>query len=66
MVPSDRAGIKRHSGAPQSGLFRHCEERSDEAIQGFTWDPGLLREACHRAAIRPTRWLAMTVVTYVG
>src|SRR5258707_10510137 len=39
---------------------RHCEERSDEAIQGYTWSPGLLRGACHRAGVRPTRWLAMT------
>jgi hypothetical protein len=42
----------------------HCEEQSDEAIH---WPPisvtyGLLRGACHRARIRATRWLAMTVL----
>jgi len=40
---------------------RHCEERSDEAIQlSFAKEAGLLRGACHRARIRATRWLAMT------
>jgi hypothetical protein len=33
---------------------------SDEAIQVCFAAPGLLRGACHRAGIRPTRWLAMT------
>src|SRR6266480_4222633 len=42
--------------------FRHCEERSDEAIHSFfLWRDGLLRGACHRAHIRATRWLAMTI-----
>jgi hypothetical protein len=46
-------------GAQRS--FRHCEERSDEAIHSFFWrGNGLLRGACHRARIRATRWLAMT------
>src|SRR5258708_6421408 len=41
--------------------YRHCEERSDEAIHSsFAWRDGLLRGACHRARIRATRWLAMT------
>jgi hypothetical protein len=41
--------------------FRHCEERSDEAIHSSVlWHDGLLRGACHRARIRATRWLAMT------
>src|SRR5260370_149987 len=41
---------------------RHCEERSDEAIHSsFARRDGLLRVACHRARIRATRWLAMTV-----
>jgi hypothetical protein len=39
---------------------RHCEERSDEAIQLPVKKSGLLREACHRERIRATRWLAMT------
>ena len=39
---------------------RHCEERSDEAIQPASRLDGLLRGACHRARIRATRWLAMT------
>jgi hypothetical protein len=35
------------------GAFRHCEERSDEAIQSFrVRGSGLLRGACHRAALR--------------
>src|SRR3979490_1417676 len=40
---------------------RHCEERSDETIHFTTPRYGLLRGACHRARIRATRWLAMTV-----
>ncbi len=41
---------------------RHCEERSDEAIHASVLPRhGLLRGACHRARIRATRWLAMTV-----
>src|SRR6266446_3286020 len=41
---------------------RHCEERSDEAIHCHRCSGcGLLRGACHRARIRATRWLAMTV-----
>src|SRR5712672_983662 len=45
---------------------RHCEERSDEAIHSFfTRRDGLLRGACHRARIRATRWLAMTVSSAV-
>src|SRR4030081_3619122 len=35
-----------------SFYFRHCEERSDEAIQSFLVASGLLRGACHRAALR--------------
>jgi hypothetical protein len=43
-------------------LCRHCEERSDEAIHSFfARRDGLLRGACHRARVRATRWLAMTV-----
>src|SRR5205823_8805333 len=52
---------------------RHCEERlvrrsstseggSDEAIHSsISRQHGLLRGACHRARVRATRWLAMTV-----
>jgi len=41
---------------------RHCEEQSDEAIHSFfARRDGLLRGACHRARLRATRWLAMTV-----
>ena len=50
----------------------NCEERlvrrsstseggSDEAIHSFLLLHGLLRGACHRARIRATCWLAMTV-----
>jgi hypothetical protein len=37
--------------AMASEMGRHCEERSDEAIQQFNMHkgPGLLRRACHRA-----------------
>src|SRR5437879_6893813 len=38
---------------------RHCE-RSEAIHSSFARRDGLLRGACHRAAIRPTRWLAMT------
>ena len=57
-----------------AGRTRHCEKRlvrrsstseggSDEAIQLSIRGAksGLLRGACHRARIRATRWLAMTV-----
>src|SRR5579872_5088979 len=36
----------------------HCEERKRLS---FVRPNGLLRGACHRARIRATRWLAMTV-----
>jgi hypothetical protein len=40
----------------------HCEERSDEAIHSsFARRNGLLRGARHRARVRATRWLTMTV-----
>jgi hypothetical protein len=40
---------------------RHCER--SEAIHSFLmWHHGLLRGACHRAGVRPTRWLAMTLI----
>jgi hypothetical protein len=40
--------------------FRHCER--SEAIQFFLLGTtGLLRGVYHRARIRATRWLAMTV-----
>ena len=45
--------------------FGLCEEQSDEAIQYLLYiTSGLLRGACHRARIRATRWLAMTVSYY--
>jgi len=47
-------------GGVSSPNRRHCEERSDEAIQSLLRGSGLLRGACHRARIRATRWLAMT------
>jgi hypothetical protein len=34
------------------GFHRHCEEQSDEAIQLSLGKAGLLRGACHRAALR--------------
>jgi hypothetical protein len=37
-------------------VFRHCEERRDEAIQNlFLSKAGLLRGACRRAALRADR-----------
>jgi hypothetical protein len=70
----DLAGAGRGALEPDSGtlvnggidqsmiISRHCEERSDEAIHSFfARRHGLLRGACHRARIRATRWLAMTV-----
>jgi len=43
---------------------RHCEERSEEAIHSSICGAnyGLLRGACHRARVRATRSLAMTVL----
>ena len=49
--------------APRGREFvfrRHCER--SEVIHGCNkMKDGLLRGACHRARIRATRWLAMTV-----
>src|SRR3977135_952600 len=51
-----RDGLLRFARNDGEGLFhaashpsRHCEERSDEAIQSFRSINGLLRGACHRA-----------------
>jgi hypothetical protein len=41
---------------------RHCEERLRRGNPALPGCPGLLRGACHRARIRATRWLAMTVL----
>jgi hypothetical protein len=44
---------------------RHCEEllrRSNPASLPCAKKAGLLRGACHRARIRATRWLAMTLM----
>src|SRR6266581_1737476 len=45
-------------------LRRHCER--SEAIHSSFFAPrdGLLRGACHRARIRATRWLAMTLLWF--
>jgi hypothetical protein len=43
-------------------FYRHCEERSgrsNPSIRARRY--GLLRGACHRARVRATRWLAMTM-----
>jgi hypothetical protein len=43
-------------------ICRHCEERSERSNPELPCpSSGLLRGACHRARIRATRWLAMTV-----
>jgi hypothetical protein len=42
-------------------VLRLCEERSDEAIHVYCGN-GLLRGVYHRARIRATRWLAMTIL----
>ena len=47
-----RRGAQCFPRAQGVANLRHCEERSDEAIQGphgFRKPPGLLRGACHRA-----------------
>jgi hypothetical protein len=46
-----------------SEFDRHCEEQGDDAIHFHRCSGcGLLRGACHRARIRVTRWLAMTLI----
>ena len=57
----------------ESSDYRHCEEPTgpafggpddklrDESNPDFRCGFGLLRGACHRARVRATRWLAMTV-----
>jgi hypothetical protein len=52
--------IARRGREIASGVPRHCE-RSEAIHSFFTRQDGLLRGACHRARIRATRWLAMTV-----
>ena len=48
-----------HSRARRQSQTRHCEQ--SEAVQTFdAARTGLLRGACQRAGVRPTRWLAMT------
>jgi drug/metabolite transporter (DMT)-like permease len=42
----------------QSAVARRAKA---EAIQYLIYEVGLFREACHRAHIRATRWLAMTM-----
>jgi hypothetical protein len=46
------------------GLCRHCEKRSDEAIQGNAGSPCLALDCFAEPVIRrryaPTGWLAMT------
>src|SRR6266853_5107734 len=41
----------KRAARSRSCVWRHFEERSDEAIQAFLWLHGLLRGACHRAAL---------------
>src|SRR5450755_2330350 len=56
--------VRRSSTSHPSAVARRAkvEGGSDEAIHSsYTWRDGLLRGACHRARIRATRWLAMTV-----
>jgi len=49
-----RSGYRLLSSSWRNAIERprHCEERSDEAIQGRLRGSGLLRGACHRAALR--------------
>ena len=70
---SRRAVLQQRGCERVSGTPRHCER--SEAIHSFLlWQngllrfarndgvgDGLLRGACHRARVRATRWLAMTV-----
>jgi hypothetical protein len=44
----------------RSSHQRHCEPRLRRSNPALPCCPGLLRGACHRVGIRPTRWLAMT------
>ena len=59
----DSCTTRAHRAArARSCVCRHCEERSDKAIHCHRCSGcGLLRGACHRARIRATRWIAMTV-----
>ena len=62
-VPVGTRSAKCSTRRRTDALKRHCEARSDEAIQHFRSRlHGLLRGACHRARIRATRWLAMTKI----
>jgi hypothetical protein len=65
-TPSSRAKVfakTRARSAPRERerMFnRHCE-RSEAIHRAASKKAGLLRGACHRARIRATRWLAMTI-----
>src|SRR5882757_4485110 len=50
-----------HDGSSNSSL-REAQRRSNPFFLVAAKQDGLLREACHRARIRATRWLAMTRV----
>ncbi len=60
--------LAAHPGMTESELARHCAphkdrhcERSEAIHRAAQRKNGLLRGACHRARIRATRWLAMTL-----
>jgi hypothetical protein len=49
-----KSGFVRRSSTSEGG--------SDEPTHSFVARDGLLRGACHRARVRATRWLAITVL----
>src|SRR6202043_1251206 len=64
-LPLCRAGALR-AGAADAGAYGLIPSlrgalATKQSILSLLVDNGLLRGACHRARIRATRWLAMTV-----
>jgi hypothetical protein len=56
------ARTRRHVGRAFMSATVIARSACDEAIQNLFRGPGLLCGACHRARVRATRWLAMTVM----
>jgi hypothetical protein len=54
-----KAGVEQKRGSARSQLICSVLARSEATKQSSlsSWLHGLLRGACHRAGVRPTRWL---------
>jgi hypothetical protein len=53
---------RRENAESYSAVIARSEATKQSSFFNFRKEAGLLRGACHRARIRATRWLAMTVL----